>query len=91
MTPCNRHKNNISRYLNSKAEGGELENLSTHLRICAHCRAQLEEERALSRLLRQTCPLYMSPPALRARVSALLARGSAPQMAARPLHETVPA
>jgi hypothetical protein len=44
-----------------------------HLKICADCRARLDEQLALSAVLRQSRPLYPAPPSLRARVAASLA------------------
>lgn len=89
MNPCNRHKNNILRYVDNELSDGDLEDLSAHLRICGDCRAQLEEDQALSRLLRQSRPLYSCPAELRARVSALLTQGSAPDTVARQLHRRI--
>ncbi len=88
MNPCNRHKNNILRYVDNEPSDGELEDLSAHLRICADCRAQLVEEQALSQFLRQSRPLYSAPVELRARVSALT-QGSGPNMAAWQLHRRI--
>jgi anti-sigma factor (TIGR02949 family) len=89
MKPCDNHKNNIQRYLDNELSDGESENLFAHLSSCADCRAQLEEEQALSRVLRQSRPLYTSPAELRARVSNLLIRGSEPNTAAQRLHQRV--
>jgi anti-sigma factor RsiW len=88
MKSCG-HKNNILRYLDNELTSGELENLSAHLSSCADCRAQLEEEQALSQLLRQSRPLYRSPVGLRARVSALLTSGSVPNVEATGLQQRV--
>lgn len=48
-----------------------------HLAECADCRKQLEEEQALSSLLRRCRPLYAASEALRARVVASAAQRTA--------------
>jgi len=62
----------ILRYLDNQLNIKELEIFCAHLRTCKECTAQLEAEQALSRLLRDSAPLYTAPSALRARVSAAL-------------------
>src|SRR5262249_61100483 len=48
----------------------ELEEFRSHIESCENCRAQVETEQNLSRILRQSRPLYSAPASLRARVSA---------------------
>jgi anti-sigma factor (TIGR02949 family) len=59
-------------YLDNDLQGEELDAFRNHLETCGGCRASLEAELALSRLLRGSRPLYSAPDRLRSRVSALL-------------------
>jgi len=88
-TPCNGRDSDILRYLDDELTDTERKDFHAHLRTCAKCRAQLEEEQALSRLLRQTRPLHSSPAKLRARVSALLSQGSTADPEARRIHRRI--
>ena len=72
MSLCDACSVKILRYLDGGLQGSELDNFRTHLESCADCRASLEEEQALSLLLRRSRPLYSAPAALRARVSAAI-------------------
>jgi anti-sigma factor (TIGR02949 family) len=76
MNSCDDHRVNILRFLDNELTGRELEEFSSHMRICAECRALLNEEQQLSRLLRGSRPLYTAPDELRARVSADIASRS---------------
>ena len=57
-------------YLDNALTGQRLEDFRAHLAGCSNCRERLQEELALSSLLRETRPLYLAPQALRARVVA---------------------
>jgi len=57
-------------YLDGVLIGQRLEDFREHLADCSVCREHLEEELALSSLLRETRPLYLAPEALRARITA---------------------
>jgi anti-sigma factor RsiW len=59
----------VLRYLDNDLEGQELEDFHSHLNSCANCQAHLEKERALSKLLYRSRPLYPAPAALRARIN----------------------
>jgi anti-sigma factor RsiW len=59
-------------YLEKRLEGQELQDFLEHLKVCPTCRARVEEERALSRVLHQSRPLYSAPAGLRARVTAMM-------------------
>jgi anti-sigma factor RsiW len=59
----------IVRYLENQLNDAELESFGIHLVGCIRCRENLEQERALSRLLHCSKPLYKAPPELRAWVS----------------------
>jgi anti-sigma factor RsiW len=76
MTPCDEYGVKTLRYLDNELQGQELDDFRTHLEACADCRASLEEERALSHLLRRSRPLYSAPAALRSRVSAVVMQHS---------------
>jgi anti-sigma factor RsiW len=67
MNRWNRDHFDVLRYLDKELSGQEREDTSIHLRVCTYCRARLEEEQALSRLLQRSRPLYSAPAALRAK------------------------
>jgi anti-sigma factor RsiW len=67
----------ILQYVHGELKGSELAELRDHLTLCIQCRAYLEEELALSKLLQAAAPLYSAPDELRVRVTAMLA--SAPR------------
>jgi anti-sigma factor RsiW len=58
-------------YLDNALTGQKLEDFRAHLAGCSNCSERLEEELALSSLLREARPLYVAPQALRARVAAV--------------------
>jgi anti-sigma factor RsiW len=72
MNSCKKSDESIPRYVDNELTGSEAAELLVHVKGCAHCRVRLEEEEALSRLLREAFPLYASPAGLRRRVTALL-------------------
>lgn len=74
MNPCNGYDLEILLYLDNRLKGQELQDFRAHLSACDTCAARLEDEQALSQLLRQSRPLYSAPAALRARVSAGVAQ-----------------
>ncbi len=74
MDSCSHHNLNILRYLDHHLNNQELEAFFAHLKTCHKCRARMEEEQALSCVLRKARPLYAAPLALRVRVSAVLNR-----------------
>jgi mycothiol system anti-sigma-R factor len=76
MNPCDEYSVKILRYLDDDLQEKELDDLHTHLEACADCRASLQVEQALSRLLRRTRPLYSAPDPLRSRVSAMVTQHS---------------
>jgi anti-sigma factor RsiW len=69
MSRCDEPGIDILLYLDNALNGQKLEDFRAHLAGCSDCKARLEEERALSCLLRETRPLYLAPKALRARVA----------------------
>jgi anti-sigma factor RsiW len=73
MSTCEKHTVDLMLYLDDELVGEELMEFLAHLKICADCRASLEEQLALSAVLRRSRPLYSAPPKLRARVAASLA------------------
>jgi len=70
MTNCDECSLGILLYLDNALTGQKLEDFREHLAVCTDCRERLEEERALSCLLRETRPLYLAPQALRASIAA---------------------
>jgi mycothiol system anti-sigma-R factor len=71
MNPCENFESHLLLYLDNALDPQEAENMRAHLQTCANCRARLEEEQELSRLLKRSRPLYSAPQQLRARVSAI--------------------
>jgi anti-sigma factor RsiW len=70
MSRCEDRTSDILLYLDNALTGQKLEDFRAHLAVCSNCREHLEEELALSSLLREARPLYLAPRALRARVAA---------------------
>jgi hypothetical protein len=68
MDPCCQQSGNLLFYLDNELVGLELEDFSSHLRICAVCQARLEEQQALSWRLHQSSPLHLAPASLRTRI-----------------------
>jgi len=77
MSRCDEHRADILLYLDNALIGQKLEDFRAHLANCSDCQRCLEEERALSSLLRETRPLYLAPQALRTRVAAAAGQVSA--------------
>src|SRR6266404_3308310 len=71
MRSCDECGLDILLYLDKALTGRKLEDFRAHLEGCCDCKERLEEERALSSLLRETRPLYFAPQALRARIVAI--------------------
>jgi anti-sigma factor RsiW len=70
MSPCEEHSVKILHYLEGNLPGQELIDFQRHLESCANCRATLEAEQALSRVLHRFRRLYSAPAALHIRVNA---------------------
>jgi mycothiol system anti-sigma-R factor len=74
MNPCYEHRADILLYLDNALTSWQLEDFRVHLSGCPACKTQLEEEQALSSLLRASRPLFPAPDGLRARVAVVTAR-----------------
>jgi anti-sigma factor (TIGR02949 family) len=70
MSRYDERTSDILLYLDNALTGQKFEDFREHLAACSNCRERLEEERALSSLLRETRQMYLAPQALRARVAA---------------------
>jgi anti-sigma factor RsiW len=70
MSHCDERSTDILLYLDNALTGQRLEDFRAHLAGCSNCRERLQEELALTSLLRETRPLYLAPQALRERVAA---------------------
>jgi anti-sigma factor RsiW len=81
MSPCDEVSLKALRYLDDRLQGQELRDFRAHLEVCPNCRASVETERALSRLLHRSRPLYSAPPALRARVAVAVEKHPGPILA----------
>jgi anti-sigma factor (TIGR02949 family) len=75
MRGCDGNRSNIPLYLDDELSGKELNDFRTHLTECAECKSLLDEEQALSHLLRGSRPLYPVPERLRDRVSQIVYSG----------------
>jgi anti-sigma factor RsiW len=73
-THHDQHTTQIVRYVLGEMHEPEAAEFSRHLEGCERCRAQVEEEIALSRLFRATAPLYVAPQELHSRVHALVSK-----------------
>jgi anti-sigma factor RsiW len=69
MKPCHERTNDILRYLDDELNGEQLKDLFAHLKVCTNCITWIEEQQALSRILRQSRPLYPASAELRARIA----------------------
>jgi hypothetical protein len=77
MRNCDERGLDILLYLDHALIGRQVEDFRAHLTDCSDCRERLEEERALSRLFRETRPLYLAPLALRTRIAAATVQATA--------------
>src|SRR6202041_289380 len=72
MKPCDDLNVDLLRYLDNDLSEQELKYLRAHLDSCVYCQDRLERERALSRFLRESRPLYSAPAELRSQISAAI-------------------
>ena len=72
MSSCDEFRLKALRYLENRLQGQELDEFRAHLEACPSCRAALEAERTLSRLLHRSRPLYSAPLGLRSRVATMV-------------------
>ena len=77
MKPCDDLNVDLLRYLDNDLSEQEFKYLRSHLDACVFCQDQLERERALSRSLQESRPLYSAPAELRIQVSVAMERNSA--------------
>jgi anti-sigma factor RsiW len=57
MNPCDEYSVKRSCYLDNRLQARELDDFRAHMEECAHCRAEVEADQTVSRLLRGTRPL----------------------------------
>jgi anti-sigma factor RsiW len=79
MSACDQYGMQMPGYLDGQLQGEDLADFRAHLNDCLSCRADLEQEQALSRLLHGSRPLYSAPTALRAQVAAASERSADPR------------
>jgi anti-sigma factor RsiW len=77
MKPCDDLNVDLLRYLDNDLSEQEFKYFHAHLDTCVYCQDRLGRERALSRFLRESRPLYSAPAELRIQVSAAIERNSA--------------
>jgi hypothetical protein len=74
MSYCGERSTDILLFLDNALTGQRLGDFHAHSAGCSNCRERLQEELALTSLLRETRPLYLAPQALRDRVAAAAAQ-----------------
>lgn len=72
MNFCDENYDRLSLYLDGELSEERGEELRVHLLACADCKAALEDEQVLSRILRESRPLYTAPTKFRERVEKTL-------------------
>ena len=72
MKPCDDLNVDLLRHLDNDLSEQEFKYLRAHLDTCAYCQDRLERERALSRFLHESRPLYSAPAELRSQISAAI-------------------
>ena len=72
MKPCDDLNVDLLRYLENDLSEQEFRYLRAHLDTCVYCQDRLQRERALSRFLNQSRPLYSAPAELRSQISAAI-------------------
>jgi len=72
MKSCDDLNVDLLRYLDNDLSEQEFKYLRAHLDTCVYCQDRLERERALSRFLHESRPLYSAPAELRIQVSAAI-------------------
>ena len=70
MSHSDERSTDILLYLDNALTGQRFEDFCAHLAGCSNCRERLQEELALTSVLRKTRPLYLAPKTLRDRVAA---------------------
>jgi predicted anti-sigma-YlaC factor YlaD len=69
MKGCDRYSAATQSYLDRELRSPDREDFLAHLQKCKECRARLEAEEKLSALLHRSRPLYLSPDAMRQRIT----------------------
>ena len=76
MKLCDDLNVDLLRYLDNDLSEQDFKYFRAHLDTCVYCQDRLERERALSRFLHESRPLYSAPAELRIQVSAAIERNS---------------
>jgi hypothetical protein len=72
MKLCDDLNIDLLRYLDNDLSEQEFRYLRAHLDACVYCQDRLQRERALSRFLHESRPLYSAPAELRSQISAAI-------------------
>ena len=72
MNSCDDLNVDLLRYLDNDLSEQEVKYLRAHLDTCVYCQDRLERERALSRFLHESRPLYSAHAELRSQISAAI-------------------
>ena len=83
MNVCEKYTDDLLLAIDNELDGRKVEQLLAHLKLCAGCREWLEQQIAVSSILRESRPLYSASAELRARVEASLARPASSLASAR--------
>src|SRR5580704_11475089 len=70
MKLCDDLNVDLLRYLENDLSEQEFRYLRAHLDTCVYCQDRLQRERALSRFLHESRPLYSAPAEIRSQISA---------------------
>jgi mycothiol system anti-sigma-R factor len=72
MKSCDDLNVDLLRYLDNDLSEQEVKYLRAHLDTCVYCQDRMQRERALSRFLNESRPLYSAPAELRSQISAAI-------------------
>ncbi|HEU4508267.1 MAG TPA: zf-HC2 domain-containing protein [Pyrinomonadaceae bacterium] len=83
MNNCDDIRGRLTLYLDNELQGDERGAVEAHLTECETCAAVLARELNFLNAVRESGPLHVASPALRARVAAILSDGRAPAVEPR--------
>jgi anti-sigma factor RsiW len=72
MTACEEIVERLTLYLDNELQGDERIRFEAHVKECHSCRAVLEREQEFLKTVRESQPLYVASPELRARIKKVL-------------------
>ena len=75
MNNCDEIRGRLTLYLDNELQGDQRATVEAHLAECESCAAILARELNFLKAVRENGPLYVAPPALRAKVAVILSEG----------------